>query len=268
MTLTLQSTTAVLFSAPRNKFSLSSNRNKINSTISDFHNIAKRLSGDDESGLLKAVLKKDPPLCKALFNEHLLKYIMAKTYPSEYLSPEVLSVISNNRNISQSTQHAVLSQTIDRKLWSLENAEHMFIHLGDGLSEQDYDGLEHALRASNRCSQIPKLSALKRSLEKFKELVEPTLPNKTKGFRIKDIKTVLKDQLFETSLESDLSLFTISPDEIDVIIGEGCDTFSNLKGLKQNYKVFAVCFIIPAIFRNGKRSGEIKTLSQKKVVCQ
>ena len=86
----MQSTTAVLFSAPRNKFSLLSNRNKINSTISDFHNIAKRLSGDDESGLLKVVLKKDPSLCKALFDVHLLKYIMAKSYPSEYLSPEVL----------------------------------------------------------------------------------------------------------------------------------------------------------------------------------
>ena len=119
----MQSATAVLFSAPRNKFSLLSNRNKINSTISDFHNIAKRLSGDDESGLLKAVLKKDPSLCKALFDVHLLKYIMAKSYPSEYLSPEVVSIISNNINISQSTQHAVVSQSIDRKRWLLENAD-------------------------------------------------------------------------------------------------------------------------------------------------
>ena len=35
----MQSTTTVPFSARRNKFSLLSNRNKINSTISDFHNV-------------------------------------------------------------------------------------------------------------------------------------------------------------------------------------------------------------------------------------
>ena len=32
----------------------------------------------------------------------------------------------------------------------------MFIHLGGGISEQDYDGLEHSLRAANGRSQIPK----------------------------------------------------------------------------------------------------------------
>ena len=87
-------------------------------------------------------------------------------------------------------------QNIDRKLWSLENAEHMFIHLGGGLSEQDYDGLEHALRAPNRRSQIPELSALKRSVERFKELVEPTLPNETKALRIKDIKNSFEGPAF------------------------------------------------------------------------
>ena len=43
----------------------------------------------------------------------------------------------------------------------------MFIHLGGGMSEQDYDGLEHSLRAANGRSQIPKLSALKKNLERF-----------------------------------------------------------------------------------------------------
>ena len=62
----------------------------------------------------------------------------------------------------------------------------------------------------------------------------------------------MKDQLFEISLESDLDLSTIPPDKIDVIIGEGGDIFSDSKGLKQNYKVFAVSFAIRVISRNGK----------------
>ena len=62
----------------------------------------------------------------------------------------------------------------------------------------------------------------------------------------------MKDQLFEIGLESDLDLSTIPPDEIDVIIGEGGDTFSDSKDLKQNYKVFAVSFAIRVISRNGK----------------
>ena len=48
------------------------------------------------------------------------------------------------------------------------------------------------------------------------------------------------------------TLSTIPPDEIDVIIGEGGDTFSDSKGLKQNYKVFAVSFAIRVISKNGK----------------
>ena len=70
----------------------------------------------------------------------------------------------------------------------------MFIHLGGGMSEQDYDGLEHSLRAANGRSQIPKLSALKKNLERFKELVTPTVGGETKGFHVKDIMSLLLDR--------------------------------------------------------------------------
>ena len=54
-------------------------------------------------------------------------------------------------------------QSIDRQLWSINEAEHMFIHLGGSMSEQGYDVLEHSLRAANGRSQIPKLNALKKT---------------------------------------------------------------------------------------------------------
>ena len=82
-------------------------------------------------------------------------------------------------------------QSIDRHLWSINEAEHTFIHLGGGMSEQDYDGLEHSLRDANGRSQIPKLGALKTNFERFKELVTPTVAGEAKGFRVKDITSLL-----------------------------------------------------------------------------
>lgn len=248
----VQSASTLLFSASRGPFSSLTNRNKINSAVSDFRNIVQQISGDDEAGLIKHVLKRDPALCKSVFDEHLLKFITNTINPSEYLDKAVLTMVSGRRNNASSAQANVSRQSIDKTLWSINEAEHMFIHLGGGMSEQDYDGLEHSLRAVNGRNQIPKLSALKKNLERFKELVTPTVPNETKGFRVINIVSLLLEHIMEISSDNKLDLEKLPPEEIKIIVGEGGDTFSDSKGLKQSYKVFAVSFAVRIILHNDK----------------
>ena len=132
--------------------------------MADFHHIIKQISGDDEAGLIKHVLKKDPTLCKNVFDEDLLKYITNTVNPSNYLNNTILALVSGTQsNTSSKNTNYVNRQSIDRQLWSINEAEHMFIHLGEGMSEQDYGSLEHSLRAANGRSRIPKLSALKKT---------------------------------------------------------------------------------------------------------
>ena len=247
------------FSALRGKFSSITNRNKVNAAVSDFHNIVCKLSGNDEAGLIKHVLKRDPSLCKSIFDENFLKYITNTTNPSEYLSDVVLRMVSrsNSSNADHVPPNTVSHQSIDRRLWSVNEAEHMFVHQDGGMSEQDYDGLEHSLRAANRRSQIPKLSSLKKSLERFKYLVIPTIDGETKGFRVQDTKALLLERVMEISTEHNLNLDKLPSKEIEIIIGEGGDTFSGSNGLKQSYKVLAVSFAVRIILHKKRRYGEI-----------
>ena len=188
-----------------------------------------------------------------VFDEHLLKYITNTVNPSNYLNNTILALVSGTQsNTSSKNTNYVNHQSIDRQLWSINEAEHMFIHLDGGKSEQDYDGLEHSLRAAYGRSQIPKLSALKKNLECFKELVTPIVAGETKGFRFKDVTSPLLDRVMEISNEPNLDLEKLPPEDVTVIVGEGGDTFSDYKGMTQSYKVFAVSFAVRTIQCNGK----------------
>ena len=54
----VQSASTTPFSASRGQFSSLTNRTKINSAVAHCHHIIKQISGDDEAGLIKHVLKK------------------------------------------------------------------------------------------------------------------------------------------------------------------------------------------------------------------
>ena len=114
----IQSASTVLFSASRGQFSSITNRNKVNAAVSDFHNIVHKLSGNDEAGLIKHVLKRDPSLCKSIFDENFLKHITNTTNPSEYLSDVVLSMVSRNSssNADHMPPNIVNRQSIDTRL--------------------------------------------------------------------------------------------------------------------------------------------------------
>ena len=111
-------------------------RNEVNNTVNDFHNILKQLSGNYDSGLIKTVPKRDPSPCKDISDEEFFKFITNSINPSQYLSQSVLSQFSGRYSDDENEQQNVPThQSIDRQLWSLDEAEYMFVVLGGGLSE-------------------------------------------------------------------------------------------------------------------------------------
>ena len=117
-----QSATTVLFSTTRSNFNSLINRNKVNNTINDFHNILKQLSGNDLSGLIKTALKRDPSRCKDILDEEFFKFITNSINASQYLSQSVLFLLFGRYSDNVNEQQNVPAhQSIDRQLWSLDD---------------------------------------------------------------------------------------------------------------------------------------------------
>ena len=66
------------------------NRNKFSSAVTDFHHIIKEISGDDEAGLIKHVLKKTKHSVKNVFNEHLLERVHWRGNRCRYFQNETI----------------------------------------------------------------------------------------------------------------------------------------------------------------------------------
>ena len=204
--------------------------------------LVKVSPGGDEVTLFQTKLKSDVYFCKKVLGDNFLREL-ATGY--EFLKAlPILRQINPNCEHSEPTHPANIScaPASGERLWSDIESEYIFIHMGGaGLSEEGYKYLEHALRDEDNMSRIFTFDAFKQNLGRFKELIEVTR-GESKRYRVSDPEKLVWDRLklINENEMHNISLHITEIQNIRIVLGEGGDTFGDLKDIVQDVKVFAV----------------------------
>ena len=215
---------------------------QIKQVLDVHHKIGESFSGGDEVKLLQTRLKSDVYFCKKVLGDNFLREL---TTGYEFLKAlPILRQINPNCEHSEPTHPANIScaPASGERLWSDIESEYIFIHMGGaGLSEEGYKYLEHALRDEDNMSRIFIFDAFKQNLGRFKELIEVT-QGESKRYRVSDPEKLVWDRLklINENEMHNISLHITEIQNIRIVLGEGGDTFGDLKDIVQDVKVFAV----------------------------
>ena len=222
---------------------------QIKQVLDVHHKIGESFSGGDEVTLFQTRLKSDVYFCKKVLGDNFLREL-ATGY--EFLKAlPILRQINPNCEHSEPTHPANIScaPASGERLWSDIESEHIFIHMGGaGLSEEGYKYLEHALRDEDNMSRIFTFYVFKQNLGRFKELIEVT-QGESKRYRVSDPEKLVWDRLklINENEMHNISLHITEIQNIRIVLGEGGDTFGDLKDIVQDVKVFAVSIAIRPI---------------------
>ena len=226
---------------------------QIKQVLDVHHKIGESFSGGDEVTLFQTRLKSDVYFCKKVLGDNFLREL-ATGY--EFLKAlPILRQINPNCEHSEPTHPANIScaPASGERLWSDIESEYIFIHMGGaGLSEEGYKYLEHALRDEDNMSRIFTFDVFKQNLGRFKELIEVT-QGESKRYRVSDPEKLVWDRLklINENEMHNISLHITEIQNIRIVLGEGGDTFGDLKDIVQDVKVFAVSIEDANILVNG-----------------